>query len=127
MLSAAAKPATIKSCQLALFRNGDSPEAVYEVELDYDEVPGEKVHKFRVVARPLPPCLAREDAVGPIENPSSRSTELELQPATTYSLKTETYFEEGGYEPLEGHQHEVQITTPGSEDGMHLLIRKLYK
>lgn len=52
----------------------------------------------------------------PVNNPNLRGTEIELEPATTYSISIETHFAGNGIQP-QICKKVITITTPTENDG----------
>ena len=107
--------AKLKSNKLICLRRGNPAKTVYEVEWSYDNrEPMLVVDHFRVIATPTPADDNTEREVS-IADCTCRSTKLELQPGTTYSLSVETHFR-GNIEPQMSKKG-VQISVPVDDEG----------
>ena len=72
------------------------------------------VDHFRVIATPTPADDNTERKVVSVDH-TCCSTELELQPGTTYSLSVETHFR-GNIEP-QMSKEAIQISVPVDDEG----------
>ena len=117
--------AKLKSNKLIRLRRGDPAKTVYKVEWSYDNrEPLVVVDHFRVIATPTPADDDTEREVSIVDR-NYRSTVLELQPGTTYSLSVETHFR-GNIEP-QMSKEDVQISAPVDDEGKSLNSIAVFK